>query len=245
MASSHSRNQQPEQENPSRRTIARESSQERTFAYGRGPEAQRRHYLTQLRDSYGNATAGFARETAQEGREAARQGLLCGASPRRAGGSAVRGGAGVRGGTASLRRPRAVGSWSDKQLPWRPRLVVMGNGGCLEQQREHWSQVGGGDWPPPQFEKLVREGNVQLRAWCAAAQLSARRQQQQQQQLSGAAASLAAEVPYSLPAPLFLDRAASMESVPRLSGSPCFHHHPYGLLSDTHVQFVLNALCHR
>ena len=37
--------------------------------------------------------------------------------------------------------------------------------------------------------------------------------------------------------------AATMESVPRLTSSPCFHHHPYGLLSETHIQIVLNAIC--
>ena len=40
----------------------------------------------------------------------------------------------------------------------------------------------------------------------------------------------------------YLDRASSMETLWRVEDSPCVSHHPYGLMSDTHVQIVLNAL---
>ena len=43
----------------------------------------------------------------------------------------------------------------------------------------------------------------------------------------------------------YLDRAGTMESIPKVDDSPCISHHPYGLLSETHVQMVLNALAER
>ena len=108
-----------------------------------------------------------------------------------------------------------------RELP--PRLIVLGNGACLRQQQLAWPHVSGGDWPPEQMEQLVSEGNARVEAWVRAAQRRAPKR--------------------AVLRPLFLGRAASMESVPKLTSSPCFHHHPYGLLSDTHVQMVLNALC--
>ena len=44
---------------------------------------------------------------------------------------------------------------------------------------------------------------------------------------------------------LYLDRASSMVVEPSFgegAGSPCFHHHPYGMSSDAHVQMVARAL---
>ena len=38
-----------------------------------------------------------------------------------------------------------------------------------------------------------------------------------------------------------LDRSVSM-LVPPLDESPCFHHHPYGIMSELHVQIGLQAL---
>ena len=121
--------------------------------------------------------------------------------------------------------------------------------------------MSGGDWPPAQFEDLVHEGNAKLRQWCTAAQLAARDDAPPAAAPEAVPPPLPPQLPSQLPPqaqlpqaasmqsggwlspPLFLERAPSMESVPRLLGSPCFHHHPYGLLSDTHVQIVLNALC--
>ena len=44
-------------------------------------------------------------------------------------------------------------------------------------------------------------------------------------------------------APLaYLDRTASMASAPKDTQSPCFAYHPYGALSDLHVEVLLNAV---
>jgi hypothetical protein len=39
---------------------------------------------------------------------------------------------------------------------------------------------------------------------------------------------------------MYIDRLPSMY-VPYNMTSPCFHHHPYGMMSDLHMQFILNA----
>ena len=207
-------------------------------------------------------------------REMAREIAARGGPLRRAGGGAAR--------RPNPQHPHSQGGrrGGEGVIGSGMRVVVMGNGGCRRQQREHWGEVSGGDWPPAQFEELVHEGNAKLREWCVAAQLAARRDAP-----LAAAPTLEAVLPEAvlpeaappqgaspqaappqgappqlpraatlddaartalggwLSPPLFLERAPSMESVPRLSGSPCFHHHPYGRLSDTHVQIVLNALC--
>ena len=38
-----------------------------------------------------------------------------------------------------------------------------------------------------------------------------------------------------------LDRTTSM-LVPKLAESPCYHHHPYGIMSELHVQIALQGL---
>ena len=119
-------------ENQGRRLARSWVGRERTFAYGRGPAEQRRHYLGLLSDAYANATAGVAREMARE--VAAREVAASGGPLRRAGGGAARRAGGRRGGEG------VIGSGM--------RVMVMGNGGCRRQQREHWGEVSGGDWPP-------------------------------------------------------------------------------------------------
>ena len=42
---------------------------------------------------------------------------------------------------------------------------------------------------------------------------------------------------------LYLNRLESQSSAPTMATSLCHHHHAHGLLSDTHVQIVLNMLC--
>jgi len=214
---------------------------ERTFSYSRAPEEQRRYYLTHLRYAFANATAEIAREIAGEmPQEIAREisrGVASGGLSRREGGGAA--------GQANLPQPPLQ---PQQLVSGRPRLVVMGNGGCRQQQREYWGEVSGGDWPPDHFERLLHEGNAKLRQWCTAAQLAARRDPYPYPYPYLEAAPPQDNLPHlphlpRITPPLFLDRAATMESVPRLVSSPCFHHHPYGQLSDTHVQIVLNALC--
>ena len=109
-------------ENQGRRLARSWVGRERTFAYGRGPAEQRRHYLGLLSDAYANATAGVAREMARE--MAAREVAARGGPLRRAGDR--RGGEGVI--TSGM------------------RTVLMGNGGCRRQQREHWGEA---RWLPP------------------------------------------------------------------------------------------------
>lgn len=190
----------------------------RSFEYHRDKAAQSAYYHAQLAYCYGNATAALGRE-----------------------------------------------------LP--ARLLVLGNGACRRQQQLAWPHVAGGDWPPEQMEQLVSEGNARVEAWVRAAQHRAPtndaaagggvanaeevaaprlgplrrsgragRQHQRHARVEQQLGQREQDEPPML-RPLFLDRASSMESVPKLTSSPCFHHHPYGLLSDTHVQMVLNALC--
>lgn len=47
-----------------------------------------------------------------------------------------------------------------------------------------------------------------------------------------------------MPRTLFLDRAPSMETIERVGDSPCWQHHPYGMLAETHVQMIANTLFH-
>ena len=68
-------------------------------------------------------------------------------------------------------------------------------------------------FPTRAQERMVAAGNRWLRAWANA------------------------EVP-RVPV---LDRSVSM-LVPPLEESPCFHHHPYGIMSELHVQIGLQAL---
>ena len=127
-------------DNQGRRLARSWVGRERTFAYGRGPAEQRRHYLGLLSDAYANATAGVAREMAREmaarevvAREmAAREVAASGGPLRRAGGGAARRAGGRRGGEGVITSGM--------------RLLVMGNGGCRRQQREHWGEV---RWLPP------------------------------------------------------------------------------------------------
>ena len=42
---------------------------------------------------------------------------------------------------------------------------------------------------------------------------------------------------------LYLNRLESQASAPTMATSLCHHHHAHGILSDTHVQIVLNMLC--
>ena len=41
---------------------------------------------------------------------------------------------------------------------------------------------------------------------------------------------------------LYLNRASTMQSIERVSDSPCYQHHPYGILAEVHVQMVLNLV---
>ena len=71
------------------------------------------------------------------------------------------------------------------------------------------------DHSPAAFEAMVRRGNAMLKSFANEHGIG------------------------------YLDRAGTMESIPKVDDSPCISHHPYGLLSETHVQMVLNALAER
>lgn len=68
-------------------------------------------------------------------------------------------------------------------------------------------------FPTRAQERMVAAGNRWLRAWANA----------------------------QVPRVPVLDRSVSM-LVPPLDESPCFHHHPYGIMSELHVQIGLQAL---
>ena len=100
----------------------------------------------------------------------------------------------------------------------------MGNGLCRANQHDFWGKSRGprsqqATWPPPAFEALVAEGNRETRAFV------------RRTAASGGGAPLA-----------YLDRTATMASAPKDTQSPCFAYHPYGALSDLHVEVLLNAV---
>ena len=100
-------------------------------------------------------------------------------------------------------------------LPPECWLVITGNGACKRQQVNHWKQSRR-KFPNDAFERLVTgPGNAFLRAEAA-----------------------------FMPRTLFLDRAPSMETIERVGDSPCWQHHPYGMLAETHVQMIANTLFH-
>ena len=68
-------------------------------------------------------------------------------------------------------------------------------------------------FPSRAQERMVAAGNRWLRAWANA----------------------------KVPRVPVIDRSVSM-LVPPLDESPCFHHHPYGIMSELHVQIGLQAL---
>ena len=94
--------------------------------------------------------------------------------------------------------------------------ILVGNGACRQAAIRYWGKKPA-DHPSASFEGLVHRGNHLLQRYVHA--------------VGGAAARFA-----------YLDRASSMETLWRVEDSPCVSHHPYGLMSDTHVQIVLNAL---
>ena len=109
------------------------------------------------------------------------------------------------------------------QLQPDSAVVVMGNGLCRANQHDFWRKSRGpraqqATWPPPAFEALVAEGNRETRAF-----------------VRRTAANGGAPLAY-------LDRTASMASAPKDTQSPCFAYHPYGALSDLHVEVLLNAV---
>ena len=125
---------------------------------------------------------------------------------------------------ASPQPPPADAAAADAEAtappPHAPAWVLLvGNGACRTHQIRYWGK-GIHTHPPPEFEAHVTRGNEMLARFAA-----------------GAAAA-------AQPAPrvAFLDRSTSMQTVPKENESACSQHHPYGQLSATHVQFVLNAL---
>ena len=68
-------------------------------------------------------------------------------------------------------------------------------------------------FPSRAQERMVAAGNRWIRAWANA----------------------------ELPRVPVLDRSVSM-LIPPLEESPCFHHHPYGIMSELHVQIGLQAV---
>ena len=91
---------------------------------------------------------------------------------------------------------------------------IMSNGICAGGQRAFWTNVTSSSWPGSSMEERVRECNTVLKEY------------------SNTNRSI-----------IYIDRVPSMY-VPYNITSPCFHHHPYGMMSDLHIQFVLHALFH-
>ena len=104
-------------------------------------------------------------------------------------------------------------------------LFILGNGGCRDQQPQ-WRHLVGpkADFPGAGFERqVVVQGNRILEAF--ARNKSAAR--------GGGV--------------LYLDRSATMHGAKYMDPmssleSPCFHFHPYGVLTDVHVSLGLQAL---
>ena len=40
------------------------------------------------------------------------------------------------------------------------------------------------------------------------------------------------------------DRSSSMQTIEKVSDSPCWQHHPYGILAEVHVQMLINTFFH-
>lgn len=106
-----------------------------------------------------------------------------------------------------------------EQLPPSSWLIIAGNGACKLQQVNHYGQRISA-YPTSTYERMLEQvGNPILRR--AAIDM------QQGQQPSRT---------------LFLDRSKSMTSLEKVSDSPCWQHHAYGLISEVHVQLILNAI---
>lgn len=97
--------------------------------------------------------------------------------------------------------------------PW---VVLVGNGACRNAGIRFWHKRPS-DHPPAAFEAMVTHGNHLLERFA--------------RDSGGAANGFT-----------YLDRAATMETIGKVLDSPCISHHPYGVLSESHVQMVLNAL---
>lgn len=104
-------------------------------------------------------------------------------------------------------------------------LFILGNGGCRNQQPQ-WRHLMGPktDFPGVEFERqVVVQGNAILEAFAR-----------------NESAARGGGV-------LYLDRSATMHGAKYMDTvsslqSPCFHFHPYGVLTDVHVTLGLEAL---
>ena len=104
-------------------------------------------------------------------------------------------------------------------------LFILGNGGCRNQQPQ-WRHLMGPktDFPGVEFERqVVVQGNAILEAFAR-----------------NESAARGGGV-------LYLDRSAAMHGAKYMDTvsslqSPCFHFHPYGVLTDVHVSLGLEAL---
>ena len=97
-------------------------------------------------------------------------------------------------------------------------LIVVSTPTCLKHQGTYFRHVFPPHWPTSSFEELVHLGNRMSAHW-------ARREQGSQKTT------------------LSLDAAKVVEAAPGMLHSPCMEHHPHGVLSDTIVRIVANALC--
>jgi hypothetical protein len=98
-------------------------------------------------------------------------------------------------------------------------LVIVSTPQCLRQQQTYWRQVFGrsGGWPTLAFEELVGLGNQLSEEWARDSRRS------------------------RLPV-FFLDAAKVVHAAPRMIHSPCFEHHPHGVLSDIIVSIAKTAI---
>jgi hypothetical protein len=105
------------------------------------------------------------------------------------------------------------------QLPKSSWLVLVGNGVCKQHQIRHWGQRENA-FPPHELEANVALGNKILREEVEA-----------MRRADGGRV-------------LFLDRSSSMQTIEKVSDSPCWQHHPYGILAEVHVQMLINTFFH-
>ena len=110
-------------------------------------------------------------------------------------------------------------------------MIVLGNGMCGAHEGTYWRGFSGGS-PPSQREANAaarRLLNETSKAWI---------EERQRQFEQGGTSSIQAP-------PYYFSRAVSMETVPKLTSSPCFAEHPYGHIADLHAALILRFLCQR
>jgi hypothetical protein len=101
----------------------------------------------------------------------------------------------------------------------RSALLLVGNGACRRHQLQYWRHKPRAvSWPSQAYERLVHLGNELIK---------------------NAAYDRSCRAPVPI---LWLNRSASMETIPALTHSACFMHHPNGIMSNLHASLVQRVL---